>query len=79
MWWNIAFILIFFCTPTLLIVNEEKEYKWTMAQFMIPTTVAWVLLVINYLIIRRKIHQYLKKVKNLHVTLPNYNKLRAYT
>ena len=78
-WWNVAFILFFFVTPILLVISEESENNWSLAHFMIPTSISWVLLLLTYALIRKSSFKFLKKVKNLHITQQTYSKQRIYT
>lgn len=71
-WWNAAFVLVFFVTPIILVVNEEKEFKWPMSVLMVPTSFAWLLLIVTMFMINQKATKYHQRVSNLHLTSSNY-------
>lgn len=71
-WANFAFLLTFIILPILLIVNEEQELHLSPRILLIPTTAAWVLLMLALFFIFRKIGRYHKIVTTLHLTQRQY-------
>lgn len=71
-WAYFAFLLTFIILPILLIVNEEHELALSSRILLIPTTVAWVLLMFALVIISKKINRYHKVVATLHLTQRQY-------
>lgn len=72
-WANFAFLLTFIVLPILLIVNEEQGMDLSPRILLIPTTVAWVLLMLALCFILRKIGWYHKAVTTLHLTQRQYH------
>jgi hypothetical protein len=75
-WVNFAFVLMFVATPILLIINEQQDAQLSLQILLVPATLSWITLILNFFLIRNKITKRHNEVKILHFTKSIYKDLR---
>lgn len=71
-WVAFSLLTVMIALPSLLIASVDFEKKLSLEILMLPTTVAWGLLVFVQIYTWYRINKYYKRVKTLHLTQVQY-------